>query len=185
VRRRHNSLAKSYQLNIVESLRTRLSSLVRHGHLRLNLAVIAAALMLGLLSGCLPEASFELASDSPLPRWFSLPDGLTRADVSVKEDDYTGFSGRSAVFTLRNKSGDTIDEVTATIKGWEPITFSGKTAGGGFNEHSYPLYERMTARGVTEVIESKELSDIFYVNEDPQVRAKLGLASPNQQRKAD
>jgi len=36
----------------------------------------------------------------------------------------------------------------------------------------------VNAEGVSEVIEHKFLGDVFYINEDPAVRAELGLA-PN------
>ena len=37
--------------------------------------------------GC-PEANFDLAPDSRLPKWFKLPPGLSRADVTVTMDYY-------------------------------------------------------------------------------------------------
>ena len=149
---------------------------------RRRLGVIACSLIVVCtLSGCV-EAEFYLAPDSPLPSWFTLPPGLKRADVSVKQDVYDvmipGLWGRTAVLTFSDKQGRKIDQVTASMKGEGPRTLSG-------DEHSYPAYEIMTTRGVTEVIEFRVPSDIFYVNDDPQVRAKLGLAPTIQQPKAD
>jgi len=46
------------------------------------------------------------------------------------------------------------------------------------NVQSNPSYVVVNAEGVSEVIEHKFLGDVFYVNEDPAVRAELGLA-PN------
>jgi hypothetical protein len=50
--------------------------------------VKSVALVLLLFSGCSPirgceESSFDLAPDSRIPKWFSLPAGVQRSDVKV------------------------------------------------------------------------------------------------------
>jgi hypothetical protein len=44
------------------------------------------------------------------------------------------------------------------------------------NVQSYPSYVVVNAKGVSEVIEHKHLGNVFYINEDPVLRAKFGLA---------
>jgi hypothetical protein len=52
------------------------------------------------------------------------------------------------------------------------------------NIQGNPSYVVVEARGTTEVIEHKYSGDVFYVNDDPSIRLKLGLAvnqSPDSQ----
>jgi hypothetical protein len=44
------------------------------------------------------------------------------------------------------------------------------------NVQGYPSYVVVNAEGISEVIEHKHPGDVFYINEDPRVRAKFGLA---------
>jgi hypothetical protein len=52
-----------------------------------------------------PESTFELASESRLPKWITLSPGLTRADVSIKMSYYAKPWGRSATFILEDTKG--------------------------------------------------------------------------------
>ncbi len=72
--------------------------------------VLVAGLFVSVLpmSGCL-ESSFNLASDSRLPQWVTLPRGVTRADVSVTLSYYTSLGGDDVKVTLRDKGGRTIE----------------------------------------------------------------------------
>jgi hypothetical protein len=48
------------------------------------------------------------------------------------------------------------------------------------NIRGNPSYVVVNASGVTEVVEHKHLGNVFYIDDDPAVRARLGLAgSPN------
>ena len=54
------------------------------------------------------------------------------------------------------------------------------------NMPGYPSYAVVSAWGITEVVEHRHLGDVFYIDDDPAVRAKLGLAvnpnSPNPEK---
>lgn len=39
----------------------------------------------------------------------------------------------------------------------------------------YPIYEVLTANGVTEVVEHRRMEPVFYITDDPDVRRKLGV----------
>lgn len=54
--------------------------------------------MIALFSGCrfFPESQFELAPDSRLPKWFTVPENLSRADVTVRMSYYIEPCVRSA-----------------------------------------------------------------------------------------
>ena len=62
--------------------------------------------------GCeyLPESTFQLASESRLPKWIMLPAGLTRADVSITMSLYNLPWGARAVFTLKDAQGKILEK---------------------------------------------------------------------------
>src|SRR6266487_5342636 len=66
---------------------------------------ISLAIVFLAVKGCelFPEATFTLASDSRLPKWVTLPPGLTVANVSLTMN-YYAVPWRSAQFTLRDKN---------------------------------------------------------------------------------
>ena len=71
------------------------------------LLFFVALTILGSAIGCewFPESTFELASESRLPKWITLPPGLIRADVSIKMSYYVMPCGRSATFILQDTKG--------------------------------------------------------------------------------
>jgi len=137
--------------------------------------VIAAAAIICLTSlGCgfFPESSFDLAPDSRLPMWFTIPGQLSRSDVKVIMDYYTGSNGRTATFTLRNaRTNSKIAKIDGTLKGLEPLYLE-NVKGGAI----YPSYEIITVGRTTEVIEHRKMEPVFYVTDDPTVLSKLGVA---------
>jgi hypothetical protein len=85
---------------------------------RLALGIVAFGALYALaIKGCeyFPESSFQLADDSRLPRWITLPPGLTRADVSVTLNLYSAL-GPDAKFILRDRTGKELDEVNGKTK---------------------------------------------------------------------
>jgi hypothetical protein len=77
-----------------------------------------------------------------------------------------------ATLTLRTRQGRELKQVVATLKGKLPQTLPPYSGSGPL---PYPMYEVVTSDGMTDVIEHRRLEDIFYVTEDPTVRAKLGV----------
>ena len=67
----------------------------------------AAATLASAITGCqyFPESTFQLAKESRLPKWFVIPPGLARADVSVTMNYYVTSQGRTATFVLQNSKG--------------------------------------------------------------------------------
>jgi hypothetical protein len=39
----------------------------------------------------------------------------------------------------------------------------------------YPFYEAVTVNRITEVLEFKRMEPVFYVTDDPEIRAAMGL----------
>ncbi len=174
--------------------------------------IIGTLMLVLLLCGCrfFPESRFELAPDSRLPKWFTIPTNLSREEVTVQMSYYV-----QPCEITGNKSG----LGCATFELWDirkymqgkkqaVITQDGYRYFGLLDAHgqnptmsweivwprrlatvnadialqrnvqSNPSYVVVNAEGVSEVIEHRFLGDVFYVNEDPAVRAELGLA-PN------
>jgi hypothetical protein len=129
-----------------------------------------------MMAGC-AESFLDLAPRSRLPRWFRLASGLSRGDVTVSMAPYVMPWGRTATFKLWDAHGRQLDQVSATITGLEGHTFTGRSPHGGFDDSSYPIYEVMTARGITEVIEQRRPGPLFDVSDDPQVKAALGVGN--------
>lgn len=140
---------------------------------RLFILILAAACL--SLPGCdfFPESTFELASESRLPKWFALPKGLSRSDVTVTMSYYVRPSGRTATFTLLNAKKQKLAEAKGTAKGLEPLTL--KNPRPGFPP-GYPSYEIITVNGVTEIIEHRQMEPIFYITDDPAVWTELGVS---------
>jgi len=144
---------------------------------RLVVAVLLP-LLLVLIGGCgaFPESSFKLASESRLPKWFALPPGLSRADVTVTMDNYINYisSERTPEFELSDANGKKLAAVHGKKQGSAPISLIGMDPSSGL---IYPLYEIVTVNGITEVIEHRQMEPIFYVTDDIEVLTKLGLKS--------
>ena len=141
--------------------------------MRRPIIAIFAVVYLSLL-GCeyFPESSFELARESRLPTWFSLPAGLSRSDVSVTMDYYVKSSGRTSKFTLLDAKKQKLAEVNGTLRGLEPLRL--KNPHPGFPS-GYPTYEIVTINGLTEIIEHRQMESVFYIVDDPAVSAELGV----------
>ena len=75
----------------------------------------AALGLVVLLAACHPvrgcaESQFDLAPESRLPKWFAVPAGLQRGDVTVELSYYGPLVGsaRTAIVTLRTQQGKTL-----------------------------------------------------------------------------
>lgn len=135
-----------------------------------NYGSLAALLVIVCFSntGCgfPPEASFKLASDSRLPKWVTLPPGLTRADVSLTMDYYVKPWGRSAQFVLRDKNGQILKKEDGRMICKEPFQLRNRSQD---SSPDYPAYEAVTVSGITDIIEHKKMEPIFYVTGNPAV----------------
>lgn len=128
--------------------------------------------ILFIIAGC-SESNFVLSPDSRLPKWFDIPEKSQRADYKVTLDYYIKADGRVAVLKLKKKGRFfRLDKVVVKQKGLEPIVFEGRNSEGLLN---YPVYEILSAKGITDVVEHKHRNNIFYMNDDPEVWEKLGV----------
>jgi hypothetical protein len=127
---------------------------------------VLSALICFATAGCLLESTFNLASDSRLPRWITLPAGLTRADTSLTISYYTTPWGGTAQFILRDKNKQTIEKKSGEVRCAKPLQL--KTPPRGFPP-GYPNYAVVTVNGVTEILEQKRPEDILYVTDEPAI----------------
>ena len=107
------------------------------------------------ISGCL-DSVWYLASDSRLPKWFTLPPGLARKDVSVALEFYLPLMRGvpHAKCVLRDKKWKKLAEVEVEVKGSGSIFVANGIA------------ETIGYAGV--IIEhGTMIGSIFYFDEDP------------------
>jgi hypothetical protein len=138
------------------------------------LLLFLALTVAGSAIGCeyFPESTFELASESRLPKWTTLPPGLTRADVSITMSYYIKPWGSSAIFMLKDTKGQIRTKVNGKMKGSEPLQLKHPPLG---FPPGYPAYEIITVNGITDIIEHRKMEPIFYITDDPAVWKELGV----------
>jgi hypothetical protein len=131
---------------------------------RLLLCLVTLAILSSAMVGCeyFPESTFKLANESRLPRWFSLPPGHSRSDVSITLNYYSNLWGKDATFILYDGKGHVLGRIDGKEKNSEPLHLKSSPTG-------YPLFEVITANGITEIIEHKRMEPIFYITDDPSV----------------
>jgi hypothetical protein len=131
---------------------------------RLKSFAIALPISLSLL-GCV-ESKFELASDSRLPKWFSLPSEMTRSEVSVVLTHFTSGTSNITLVDRREKTISTIQAQNC----WHPDSLKKRNSSGGYDSNSYPLFTYIQANGMLEVLEYRKMEPIFRVSDDPALR---------------
>jgi len=134
-----------------------------------HMLIVALCVSCCAVTGCL-ESSFELASESRLPKWITIPPGLSRADVSVMMNYYTSPLGGSVKFIVKDENGRILTKVNGKLKDLHPLHL--KNSQPGFDP-GYPVYEIITSDGITEIIEHKKMEPKFYVSDDLAVRKEL------------
>jgi hypothetical protein len=132
----------------------------------LSVAVMLVFCVLFWYNFC-AEASFDLADDSRLPRWFSLQPGHTRADVSVTMSTYYVLCGGCSIFVLSDHKGNTIR-----------MAYGKDSPSLNNSPVIYPVYTLTTVKGITEVIENRKMEPKFYISDNPAVLKELLGSQP-------
>jgi hypothetical protein len=124
------------------------------------LLIVAVCLSCCAISGCVDSINY-LASDSRLPKWFTLPPGLTRADVTVVRYAIEPTQRGVDKYVLYQKKYQKMAEV------------SGKSTLLGY-------FDIDVVNGVPEITGYKAQNDehgnrmpYFYVVDDPALKKKL------------
>ena len=101
-----------------------------------------------------------------MPKWVILPPRLTRTNVPLTMSYYTSPLGNSARFTLQDKNGRVVKEITGKVGCKEPFQLKNTLQRPSFG---YPAYEPIIVNGITEIIEHRRMEPIFYVTDDTAV----------------
>ena len=137
-------------------------TMLRHFlHPNKHMLIVAMCLSSCAINGCVDSRNY-LASDSRLPKWFTLPSGLTRADVMVARDSMVPTQrGVDIKVILYDKKYKTLAEV------------SGRSVLLGY-------FRINVVNGVPEITGYKAQIDehgnripYFYVVDDPALKRKL------------
>ena len=116
--------------------------------------------------GLFPEASFPLAAGCRLPRWFQLPEGVSRTSVTLQMDAYLP----QFVFTLSNMRGEKIATVTGKRKGNYPISLTDQAG----HRASYEVIY-VGSLGEAIVYKYGDAGPSFCPVDDPYILKALGL----------
>ncbi|HEY1502307.1 MAG TPA: hypothetical protein VGF88_22210 [Acidobacteriaceae bacterium] len=139
--------------------------------------LVAAIILCFAIVGCryFPESTFQLADDSRLPRWFHLPPGLSRRDVSVTMNYYTKPGGSDATFVLYDQKQHVLAKVNGKVRDAAPLHLKSSSQG---DPTGYPLFEVVIANGVTEIMEHKKMEPTVYIVDDPAIWRELVGTQP-------
>jgi hypothetical protein len=134
----------------------------------LILGVVLAISGSAMIGGCeyFPESTFKLANESRLPKWITLPSGLTRADVSITMNYYVKPWGSSARFILQDSKKQVLEKAEGKVRCKEPFQLNNHPQGFA---SGYPSYEVITVNGMNEIIEHRKMEPIFYITDDAAV----------------
>ena len=119
------------------------------------------------LVGCdrFPESTFVLASDSRLPIWIKVPPGVAISSLKLTISYYIRPLGANAVFSLQDKD-TVIEKLDAKVICRTPFTVPAHSSG---SASGYPLYQAVSVKSVTEIIEHRRMEPVFYVTDNASV----------------
>lgn len=124
--------------------------------------------------GCDPrygfmESNFQLADDSRLPKWFTIPKGYLRSDLKVTIDSYTSLCPfcNDVVTTLYGPSPDNKEIMKkAGRQRWHPLS---DIRYNKYPANKYPNYTIITIDEIEEVFEQRRADNILYITDDPSI----------------
>jgi hypothetical protein len=143
---------------------------VMTGRFVLILVVILSCVACGPIWG-LPESDFDLPGDSRLPRWFKIPGGYSRGDVSMRVIYYdVPLGGDDIRFDLNDRTGKILDQATGVGCRWDPLPARMKpNQYGGFNPGEGPRYVIVRVRATIEVLDHSVMGPVLRVVDDPSI----------------
>lgn len=137
------------------------------------LSAIYVLLLCMNFAGCDPrygfmESQLKLAAESRLPKWFSVPPGYDRKDLTVSIDFFTSPSGMKVKMALYGPSPERKKlEEKAGASRWHPMTE--QKSGGKEGYAIFPNYTIISIDGLEEVFEQRRPENILYVTDDPKI----------------
>jgi hypothetical protein len=110
-----------------------------------------------------PESYFSLSPQTRLPVFFDLPAGKYRTNLRVEMTYYNS----SVQFELYEKGWWWR---IASATGKRALPDPSKAVG---SPHRYPSFYAVTVNGKTEIVEHRAMEPVFYISDDPDVRARF------------
>jgi hypothetical protein len=135
-----------------------------HGYVLLCVLASSSSMLLGC--EYFPEATFNVASSSRLPKWITLPPNMSREDVRLTMSYYALPWGNDVLYELLGPKKEVIERVHGKEVCQELLGPANK----------YPSYVAVNVNGITEVMEHAKMEPVFYVTDD---RAILKQYSAN------
>lgn len=68
--------------------------------------LFASILLLVVSCGLIESENFELATNSPLPKWFTKPDNIQREKIIVRINTYEAYSSEEGIVTITIQSSN-------------------------------------------------------------------------------
>ncbi len=113
------------------------------------------------------ESSFELSPDSSFPNWFSIPEGYTRKDVTVKIFYYSPpplFKYNFKTYLIGPPPANTVLAIKIGTVRWHPSMST---------KQLHPSFHIINVDGKQELVEHKKMEPVFYISDDPAMRRAL------------
>ena len=121
-----------------------------------------------LIDGC-SESNFNLSPESRLPKWFEVPEGMSRDKLNVTMDYYIKSEGGEAVFKLYDMNGSRLKKVKGKT-GLYPLELKNPPIG---SQEGYPMYEIVIVDGIMDIVEHRDRNNIFHMVDSPEVWEEL------------
>jgi hypothetical protein len=115
--------------------------------------------------GFLPESNFSLSPDSRLPKWFSIPPGYSRKDVTVEIYYYV-----PPPFIRSNFKAILIGPSPENKVLAKKIGIMRDHPNYANERFKYPTYNIAVVDEIKEIIEHRQPEPIFYISDDPRLR---------------
>jgi len=143
----------------------------------INLSTICLLLICIIFVGCDPryglmEANFRLASDSRLPKWFTVPKGYSKSDLKVTIDLYSSplpFCNNVVISLYGPSPANELIMKKAGKMRRHPL--SDENRYNKYPRNTFPNYSIITVDEVNEVFEQRAMNAILYITDDPNITA--------------
>lgn len=140
-------------------------------------AVLVACI---LFSACelFPESVFMLSSESRLPRWFQIPEGIARSQLTVEMSYYYDhvkfvFADERSNRRIATVRGKVIESPSVVPISMEPPLGAGVAVGARAH------FSIVKMNDIVEIIVHKRKEPIFDISDDPAIRDYLFRTSGN------
>lgn len=126
--------------------------------------------------GWCPESNFQIAPNSRLPKWFNVPPGYVRKDLTVEIHYYVPpppFKQNFKALLLGPPPDYRKLDKKIGYARLHPTMDQKKNEFGGFHPDAYPIIGIDTINGIAEIIVQRKPEPFLYVSDDPKLRKAI------------